>query len=1136
MYANQGVKWLKPLSKELRSKFERTIENAREIAEEAARIALVQLGVGESSPYSYLSEDDRALRRRLRAHGRNLGDILDSKTETQEIYRLVEEIAYEHWHRMLFARFLAENDLLMYYEDDDIKNSVPVTLSECDELAQELGLQNGWEMAARLATKMLPQVFKSDSPVYQVVFPPELQNRLEQNVETLGDEIFVATDSIGWAYQFWQNKRKKEINASEVKIGAKELPAVTQLFTEPYMVNYILDNSLGAWWARKILTKDDWIMAQSEDELRKKVQRPDLPLKYLRFIKDENQIWKVAGGCFDNWPENLSDFKVLDPCCGSGHFLVNALLMLIPMRMELESLSPMEACSEVINKNIFGLEIDKRCVEIAAFAIAFNAWKYPGAGGFRSLPNMEIAWCGQGINISKKEWLDLSGNNSKIRIHLEDLYYLFKDAQVLGSLLNPKEIFKSGSIFEKDWDQVNRIIESQGKLKRLEYGELGIIAQGMEKAIQILGNEYNLIITNVPYLGAKRQNSILQNFSEKYYQDSKSGLETVFIERIIKCLSEDGHLHVVSNQTWLFQPSSKKLREKIVGTNQIESVVRLGSGAFETISGEVVNVCIFGLSRKRKYNSKITFIDAQENNTIIDKKVQLQKGDIVQIENDDIANNPDTIITPIKLIAGKLMSNYADCTSGLKTGDRERFNKKVWEVVMPNRDWEYFQVSFNEREKFSGFEEIIYWQNDSGVLAKFAESMKGSNHVVQNYRRGQTVWGKRGIAISNTGEIKSSIYLGNMFDSGVTVILPHNSKDLSALWEYCKSNTFNEDVRNIDTKLGVTNSTFLKLNFNYDIWEDQDSDAKNDLFFKPYSTNPTQWIFHGHPRKSVAPLQVAIARLLGYRWPAELDADMELSDEARVLVEESKGLLPYADKDGIVCIPSVRGEAPASERLLNLLAAAYKDEDINMILPELLSNADHTGKSLETWVRDKFFTQHYKLFGHRPFIWQIWDGLIDGFSALVNYHKLDRKNLETLIYTYLGDWISKQKSAMVEGIDGAEEKLNAAISLKKKLELILEGESPYDIFVRWKPLNKQPSGWEPDLNDGVRVNIRPFMLVGDVGKKGSGVLRDKPNIKWTKDRGTDTEYSPWYHLFGGDRINDHHVTLEEKKKVREEMR
>ncbi len=128
-------------------------------------------------------------------------------------------------------------------------------------------------------------------------------------------------------------------------------------------------------------------------------------------------------------------------------------------------------------------------------------------------------------------------------------------------------------------------------------------------------------------------------------------------------------------------------------------------------------------------------------------------------------------------------------------------------------------------------------------------------------------------------------------------------------------------------------------------------------------------------------------------------------------------------------------------------------------------------------------------------------------------------------------------------MDGAQEKLAAAEALKKKLELILEGEGypekenpeksyGYDIFVRWKPIEKQPIGWNPDLNDGVRLNIRPFMAVGDVKKRGAGILRDKPNIKWTKDRGKDVASAPWYPLFKGYRINDHHLTLEEKRQAR----
>ena len=251
-------------------------------------------------------------------------------------------------------------------------------------------------------------------------------------------------------------------------------------------------------------------------------------------------------------------------------------------------------------------------------------------------------------------------------------------------------------------------------------------------------------------------------------------------------------------------------------------------------------------------------------------------------------------------------------------------------------------------------------------------------------------------------------------------------------------------------------------------------------------------------------------------------------------------LLKFADKDGIVCIPPVRGEASAAERLLNLLAAAYGKAWSTDKLSELLKKSDHVGKTLDLWLRDKFFTQHCQLFHQRPFIWHIWDGLRDGFSVLVNYHKLDRKNLETLIYTYLGDWIRRQKDDIASGVDGAQERLAASESLKKQIELILHGEKPYDIFVRWKPIEKQPIGWDPDINDGVRLNIRPFMIVADVRKKGAGVLRDKPKIHWKKDRGKDVESAPWYHLgpeYGGkkgDRINDHHLSLAEKKAARKD--
>jgi hypothetical protein len=300
----------------------------------------------------------------------------------------------------------------------------------------------------------------------------------------------------------------------------------------------------------------------------------------------------------------------------------------------------------------------------------------------------------------------------------------------------------------------------------------------------------------------------------------------------------------------------------------------------------------------------------------------------------------------------------------------------------------------------------------------------------------------------------------------------------------------------------------------------------------PHSHDPTQWLFHGHPQPSTDPLQVAVARLAGYRWPAETDAAMELADEARTWIARCDQLAEHTDDDGILCLPSVRGETPAHERLLKVLIAAWETVQPGSwkpaVLDKLLADANCAGKGLHVWLRDKFFEQHAKRFHHRPFIWHVWDGLKDGFAALVSYHKLDTKNLERLIHLYLGRWISDQEDGVRKGVDGAPTRLAAAQDLKRRLELILEGEKPYDIFVRWKPPAEQPIGWNPDLNDGVRLNIRPFMT--------AEVLRHskkpKLNITWDKDRGKDVESAPWFKVFKGDRINDHHLTLADKRAAR----
>ncbi|HOY84050.1 MAG TPA: N-6 DNA methylase [Candidatus Syntrophosphaera sp.] len=1133
-----------PLDKTLRNKLEKTIKEARETAEAGAKAALVQLGVADANAPGFLSDEDKALRRKLRVHGRQLGDARYQDSR-QAIDILTEEIAYEHWHRMLFARFLAENDLLM---DDDPANPVSLSLEDCEALAPEQNATSAWELAARYASRMLPQIFRTDSPVFQLSLPPEHQHSLEKLLTELPPETFTASDSLGWVYQFWQAKKKDDVNKSEVKIGAKELPAVTQLFTEPYMVQFLLDNSLGAWWGGKRLSVDDLKNAKSEDELREKAAIPGVPLSYLRFVQEDG-TWRPAAGTFANWPQDVKDLKILDPCCGSGHFLVSTFRMLIPIYTHLTHFEVSSACVQVLRDCLYGLELDKRCVEISVFALALAAWTYPGSTGYRPLPQMNIACCGLSVGSAKEEWAALANGNAALRQALTWLHDFYQDAPLLGSLLDPKA------------DQFGEFIRTHypeyafdkllAKLRPEEELEAGLAAKGLLDATLILMNEYDLVITNVPYLARGKQSPELQKHCEKHFPTAKNDLATVFLDRCLQLCHAGGTASIVLPQNWLFLTSYKKFREKLLNSDTWHLIARLGPQAFQTPMWDF-NVQLLLISRGQvnenediyaddSFANQLCGLDVSEFRSAQEKGEKLIEAELKVVSQARQLKNPDARIMIIERESSTLLAEYSASLVGIQTGDYPRFVIYHWETDEFKGLWDLYE---RPGTYFVDRTEIILWQNGNGSFLEFVKSKLGENGTGA-WLRGSQVWGKRGVSIQLTNYLTPSLFYGAKYDQTLAVIKPNNECVLSALWCFCSSPEFSSLVREIDQKLNVTNATLVKVPFDLEHWQKVAEEKYPNGLPEPYSDDPTQWIFHGHPcgsvvwseeckkleqgplRKDSTVLQVALARLLGYQWPAENDANIELSEESRFWVKRCKELYPFADEDGIVCISPVRGEESAMDRIIKLLAAAYGDEWSPAILNELLAACDHAGKSLESWLRDKFFAQHCKLFMHRPFIWQIWDGLRDGFSALVNYHKLDNRKLQSLIYSYLGDWITRQKHDLDSGIDGASEKLAAAETLQKKLILILEGEAPCDIFVRWKPIEKQAIGWNPDLNDGVRMNIRPFVIAEVLRHYKKPIL----NINWDKDRGKDVPSAPWYHIDKGDRINDRHISLKEKKGV-----
>lgn len=1043
------------------------VQRARTVAEQAAGDALRALAVAEPSRPSYLGDDYNALRLALREKARQLGD--DTSRNGAAFTNLVREVAYEQWHRLLFARFLEVNGLLRHPEFRDTS----LTLDDCADLAHDLGEPDGWSVAARFASEILPGVFRLDDPAVQVRFATEHRLELERILLGIPTEVFVTEDALGWVYQFWQTAEKKRVNESGVKIGGADLSPVTQLFTEDYMVRFLLENSLGAWWAAR---------------------HPDSQLvnswEYLRCLDDGTP----AAGTFDEWPRTAAEVTVMDPCCGSGHFLVAMFGMLWRMRAEEEGLSPADAQNAVLRDNLHGLELDPRCTQIATFNVALEAWKQ---GGYRGLPALQIACSGVPVRGTLSDWEANVGDDSELRTVLRRLHALFRHADSLGSLIAPRPVDLGDPLFGTDlgtgasWESVRVALGQVLDAETRGQSVLGHAADDVVHAAGLLARQYTLVSTNPPYLKRGSMDASLQAYVDVHHPEAKADIATAFVERCLDLLDSGGTLSVVSPQAWHLLTSYADLRVQLLKNRRFDAVARLGSGAFRQISGQVVKVALSIISTN-KAPLNHSFLGMMAHQTVgADAKAKVLRSDIQHRPSQTVQlANPDSRITLTRVEPGTLLARYADGLHGITTGDDPHFRRCFWEVVDESeKTWSRFLSSVSITMPYGGRSYVVAWEHGAGEMAR----SRGARIV------GKSAWGKRGVLVSQMSQtLPVTIYTGELFDTNVSPIVPHDPNGLVAIWAYCSSPEFSEDVRDIDDALKVTNSTLVKVAFDHERWH-KVAEEMGPLP-APYSNDPTQWLFEGDIVSSTYPLQVAVARLLGYRWPEQQHDDLDR----------------FADRDGIAALQSLPGEPDLATRLRQLLAAAYGEEWSSNLERTLVTDASGNSGRLEDWLRDTFFAQHLKVFDNHPFLWHMWDGRKDGFSVIVNYHRFDHRTLEKLTFTTLGAWIERQKHEATAGRAGADARLAAAETLQEKLKLILDGAPPYDVYVRWKQLHEQPIGWNPNLDDGVRLNIRPFVT--------TGVLRTRVNVHWKKDRGTNAD--------GSERINDLHPTLEVRREAR----
>ncbi len=253
---------------------------------------------------------------------------------------------------------------------------------------------------------------------------------------------------------------------------------------------------------------------------------------------------------------------------------------------------------------------------------------------------------------------------------------------------------------------------------------------------------------------------------------------------------------------------------------------------------------------------------------------------------------------------------------------------------------------------------------------------------------GQEAWGKVVALQSPRCGICRHIFIQASYLITMSrAIIPHDRESLAGDLVLSASQTSStSDVRQIDQKLNVTNATLVKVPFDLERWQQVAAEEYPNGLPEPHSDDPTQWLFKGHPKGSTDPLQVAVARLLGYRWPDQEPDDTRRPGRPRRHRPHPRRARRAARRRAIA------GGLAGRLRAGMVRIAGERAADRGRRQP---------GTTLDDWLRNSFFEQHCKRFHNRPFIWHIWDGRKDGFSCLVNYHKLDHKALENLTYSYL---------------------------------------------------------------------------------------------------------------------------------------
>lgn len=1143
-----------------------------DITYKAGTLGITENGIAEKLPqstedlhffdigtknYAALSGREISQRDALAAAVRNKERELNSYKKAFEY--IAEQVAYTWFNRLIAIRFMEVNGYLpsgiralssenkAKQEPDFVtapfETDLDFTPYERDRIIQLKDENKTDELFRMLFIKqcnklneLLPELFEKTDDYTELLLTVSFTDkdgvvyRLTHDIDE--DDFNVEKEGqveiIGWLYQYYNTAPKQAVFdglKKNIKITRENIPAATQLFTPDWIVRYMLENSLGRLWLES--RPESRLRADWKYYIDEAVQTPEVSER-LRILRSENA------------PSSPEDIKIIDPCMGSGHILVYAFELLMHIYSS-EGYSQRYAAKLILEKNIFGLEIDRRAHQLAYFALMMKARQY----------NRRILTLGV-----RPQVYEPTG---------------YADGMEYGSLvrideLDPRpEKSEELTLFDMDYEE---------KLNAWSFRRL-------------LSQKYDVVATNPPYMGSKGMNAKMAEYVKKNFSDSKSDLFAVFIERCGQLLRSCGYQAMITQHSWMFTVSYEKLRNKLL-RRDIINMAHLGARAFEEIGGEVVQTTAFILNAAKTPGFSGTYVRLVDFDSQNGKETAFLSGKNRYIANADnfskIPGSPVAYWVGERIInvfnKSKILSDYVSPKQGTSTGNNDVFLRYWSEVPYENicinhtiydndfsKRWYPATKGGNFRKYYGNNDYVIDWQND-GQRISFCSSSAIRNRSA-NFREALTWTGisSKTLGIrynpigfvftvsgkSIIGDSMLLIYsLGYLSSKVSQYILEITSPTMSFEVGYIcglpliidsqKSDEITNTVRN---NISLSRTDWDSFETSWDFTEHPLVRLSKDLWDATAVGASMSYYYGGHPKVG-SPVELCYMLWQGecnerfkqlkaneeelnrifidiYGLQDELTPDVDDKDitvRKADLQRDIKSLISYAvgcvfgryslDTESIAyaggdwdtvkyvkfipdadnCIP-ITDEEYFENDIVGLLCAWLKkvygedslEQNLDFIAKALGNKGAASREVIRNYFLNDFMADHIKMYKKRPIYWLFDSGKENGFKALCYMHRWNADTIGNMRVEYLHRMQRVYKNEierMQETIDNStnSREVSTAEKRKDKLTKQLKETKDYDTKVAHLALSRI----DIDLDDGVKVNYEKVQTASD-GKK-----------------------------------------------------